>query len=72
MFNEKRRHDLHTYRIEVFLFKTRTLEDYGGGYTQDDLDGIVTGYKVDPEFCSGKRICYTRKNGTKAYFVTEE
>ena len=60
-----------TYKIEVWTTKEHT-QDYGGGYTAEEVRLITKGWKPDKEFSFGSTVAYTRKNSTKMFFVEEE
>lgn len=60
-----------TYKIEVWTVKEGN-QNYGGGYTEEDVKMIVKGFKQDKEFSFLNTVAYTRKNSTKMFFVTAE
>lgn len=54
-----------TYRINVYNSKTNDWDDFGGGYSKDDVKKITKGYRKNGLF-------YERKGSKKIYEVVEE
>lgn len=54
-----------TYRIAKYNSKTEKWENYGGGYTEEDVKEITKGYKNNGLF-------YERKGCKTIYEVVEE
>ena len=63
----------NTYKIEVWSFSTKNFDDYGGGYTEEDVQLITKGYCLDKDVTHDEATRYfTRKNGTKMFVVEKE
>lgn len=53
-----------TYNVKKYNSKTDKFENFGGGYTEEDVKAITKGYKFNGFF-------YDRK-GTKTFYMVEE
>lgn len=54
-----------TYKIQKYNPKTDKFENYGGGYSEEDMKVITKGYKFNGQF-------YERKNSKIFYIVEKE
>ena len=54
-----------TYTIQKFDCKTNKWENFGGGYTSEEVKQIIKGFPFDGHY-------YSRKNGNTFYLVEEE
>ena len=68
---------MDTYKVKVhYLDGSDLVDDYGGGYTADDLRSILKGYKEDKDLrftINGLTTrFYSRANGKKMFEVIEE
>ena len=66
---------MERFRITVWDYKDGkgTMNDYGPGYTANDVALITKGFPLDTELTKDSAIrYYTRKNGTRMYVVEAE
>ena len=54
-----------TFKIEKYNADTKTWENFGGGYTKEEVKQITKGYPFDG-------LMYSRKNSATFFIVTEE
>lgn len=63
---------MKTYKILVWYHKKSIDDNFGGGYTEEDVKMITKGFSFDVDLSHDIYRFYTRKNGTKMYCVIEE
>ena len=71
---DRRVEKVKTFKISKFDGRSKKWNDYGGGYSEQDVKLITKGYKVDKEIseCLTSSKVYTKRRCLTMFDVTEE